>query len=98
MGPGLWSALALVWFDLICPPSQGGQRKPKETYWYVFEKNYKTYYRHLIRTPWQCVRDHGDNARFMLTGSKQDPNPLSVHGKSLSRLQDARGSSAAARL
>lgn len=81
---GLWSALALVWFDLICPPlSGGGPRKVRESHYYVFEKGYKTYYRHLVRSPWQCVRDHGDNARFMLVGSKQEVHPLAVHGEIL---------------
>lgn len=80
---GLWSALALVWFDLVCPPSASGKRKPDKAYRYILSPDYRHYYRHLVRTPWQLVRDHGENARFLLVSSREAPHPLSVHGEIL---------------
>jgi len=80
---GLWSALALVWFDLLCPPEASGERSPDKEYRYVLEANFQTYYRHLVRSPWQCIRDHGENARFMLIRPKEVADPLSIHGEIL---------------
>lgn len=83
---GLWSALALIWFDLICPAELSGERSPDKSYRYVLEENYQTYYRHLVRSPWQCVRDHGENARFMLIRPNVVPQPLAVHGEILEQI------------
>lgn len=80
---GLWTALAMVWFDLLCPPDEGGGRKVDKEYRYVLSGSFQTYYRHLVRTPWQLVRDHGEDARFMLIRPKAVANPLSVHGEIL---------------
>jgi hypothetical protein len=80
---GLWTALAIIWFDLICPPDKTGVRKVNMHYQYILESSYQTYYRHLVRSPWQCVKDHGENAKFMLIRSKDVEHPLSVHGEIL---------------
>jgi hypothetical protein len=80
---GLWSALALVWFDLICPVGPDGSRRVDKEYRYILSGSYQTYYRHLVRSPWQLVRDHGENSRFMLIRSNDVPNPLSIHGEIL---------------
>ena len=81
---GFWSAMALVWFDRLCPQANG-KWKPDKSYRYVLSQDYRHYYRHLVRTPWQLVRDHGENARFLLTSTsaKARNNPLSVHGEIL---------------
>lgn len=83
---GLWSALALVWFDLICPPEASGERSPDKSYRYVLEADYQTYYRHLVRSPWQTVRDHGEHARFMLIRPKAVAHPLAIHGEILEQI------------
>lgn len=80
---GLWSALGLFWFDSLCPRDKTGRRDPKEEYRYILSDDYRHYYRHLVRTPWQLVRDHGENARFLLISPKVNSNPLSVHGEIL---------------
>lgn len=80
---GLWSALGLLWFDRLCPADRHGHRSPKEDYRYVLSADYRHYYRHLVRSPWQLVRDHGDNARFLLISPKKQEHPLSVHGEIL---------------
>lgn len=80
---GLWSALALVWFDLLSPPSSDGTRKVDKEYRYILSGSFQTYYRHLVRSPWQLIRDHGEHARFMLIRPKEVPHPLSIHGEIL---------------
>lgn len=71
--PGLWSWLALFYFDRICPPNVDGQRHVYKQYAYVFpsEKGVETsrhYYRHLVRTPYVLVKQHGNNAKVLLSG------------------------------
>lgn len=83
---GLWSALALFWFDQLCPQDAGGHRKVAEAYRYILSHDYKHYYRHLVRTPWQLVRDHGPRAKFMLLSAKEDPKPLRRHGEMVEQL------------
>ena len=83
---GLWSGLALLWFDQLCPPDSAGNRHPKEHYRYILSDSYRHYYRHLVRTPWQLVLDHGDNARFLLISPKPQKHPLSVGGEILEQL------------
>ncbi|MGC3938743.1 hypothetical protein ACOTTU_13140 [Roseobacter sp. EG26] len=78
---GLWSALALVWFDRLCPPDANGNRLPKQEYLYVLSSDYRHYYRHLVRSPWQLVKDHGEASRFLLISPRKKTHPLSVHGE-----------------
>lgn len=82
----LWTTLALVWFDRICPRRGDGTRDVKEHYRYVLSNDYRHYYRHLIRSPWYLVRQHGENARFLLVAPQQKDNPLSVHGEILEQV------------
>ncbi|HEY5713012.1 MAG TPA: hypothetical protein VIT38_14050 [Allosphingosinicella sp.] len=81
----LWSSLALLFFDHICPPLAGGRRLDK-MYRYVLSTDYRHYYRHLVRTPWQLVRDHGENARLLLLPVTDRPYPLRIHGEILEQL------------
>ncbi|EKF42413.1 hypothetical protein NA8A_10138 [Nitratireductor indicus C115] len=80
---GLWSALALHWFDRLCPPDAGGNRSPKQEYLYALSSDYRHYYRHLVRSPWQLVKDHGEASRFLLIAPRKSAHPLSVHGEIL---------------
>ena len=80
---GLWSGLALLWFDFICPRSSGGKRKVDKEYRYILSSDYRHYYRHLVRSPWQLVRDHGKNARFLLISPRESRHPIAVHGEIL---------------
>lgn len=83
---GFWSALAIVWFDLVCPLNNSGNRKPDKEYRYVLSPDYRHYYRHLVRSPWQLVRDHGKNAEFLLISPREQKHPLCVHGEILEQL------------
>ena len=78
--PGFWSALALVWFDQLCPPAAAGKGRNVTEYRYVLSTDYRTYYRHLVRSPWLLVRDHGENAKFLLTAPREQAYPLSTPG------------------
>ena len=80
---GFWSSLALFWFDRLCPRKPDGSREAKEEYYYILSADYRHYYRHLVRSPWQLVRDHGKASRFLLISPQQQSHPLSVHGEIL---------------
>ncbi|MFC5521937.1 hypothetical protein [Polaromonas jejuensis] len=68
---GLWSWLALFFFDFLCPKNADGLRKPLQDDLYVLqpEFNFRRYYRHLVRTPWQAVRMHDEAAKVLLLSS-----------------------------
>ncbi len=82
---GLWSALALFWFDQLCPPNDGRRNVEKE-YRYILSGDFRHYYRHLVRSPWQLVRDHGENSKFLLLPTVDAPHPLRRHGEILEQL------------
>jgi hypothetical protein len=83
---GLWTALAITWFDQLCPPSANGKRKVEKDYRYILSADYRHYYRHLVRSPWQLVRDHGEHARFLLLAPTSSEHPLRRHGEVLEQL------------
>ena len=80
-----WSSLALLWFDQICPPFSTGRRVSK-SYHYILSEDYRHYYRHLVRSPWQLVRDHGHYAKLLLLPPRDNPYPLRTHGEVLEQL------------
>lgn len=50
---GLWSWLALFYFDEVCPIREG-RRRVKNDYHYIFEpKNSRHFYRHLLFIAWR---------------------------------------------
>jgi hypothetical protein len=63
---GLWSWLALLWFDQLCPKNASGQRKPSMEYNYVLSEKYNHRPRHAIYMTWQLVNRYGEDSRFML--------------------------------
>jgi hypothetical protein len=83
---GLWTGLALFWFDQLCPPLADGKRTPDNEYRYILSTDYRHYYRHLVRTPWQLLRDHGANSRFLLMSASSVTDPLRRHGDILEQL------------
>jgi hypothetical protein len=64
---GVWTWLALYFFDEICPVVSG-KRSVLEDAVYILGKsyNYQRYYRHLVRTPWFVVSNHGEHGKVML--------------------------------
>lgn len=82
----IWTSLALQWFDLLCPVKGNGKREVKDEYRYILSKDYRHFNRHLVRTPWQLVGDHGDNSKFLLIAPRHTDYPLSVHGEILEQI------------
>jgi hypothetical protein len=83
---GLWTWLSLYFFDQLCPLGADGKRKLDKQYRYVLSGDYRHYYRHLVRTPWQLSRDHGPNSRFLLMATSDGADPLRRHGDILEQL------------
>jgi hypothetical protein len=72
---GLWSWLALFFFDSICPSCEGGKRKVGATHRYVLEAaSHKTYYRHLLVGPYLILRAHRDEPERAIVLLCQPPN------------------------
>jgi len=63
---GLWSWLALFYFDELCPPDASGQRQVREDARYIPGTGWRRYYRHLLAAPLRVYRSHGDNAGLLL--------------------------------
>jgi hypothetical protein len=60
---GLWSWLALFYFDQLSP-MRGGKRRPREDYYYI--PSGRRPQRHLLAGAYQLYRMHGDHARVLL--------------------------------
>lgn len=65
---GLWTWLALFYFDQLCRPDAFGNRKALQEPLYVLEErfSFRRYYKHGIRTPWAAVKLHGKFAKVLL--------------------------------
>lgn len=72
---GLWTWLALFWFDQLCPAEPSGGRKPRRGDNYILSDRHRDYHRHAIRTTWLFVREHGPLVRFVFS------NALSKRGE-----------------
>lgn len=82
----LWAWLAAWYFDQLCDIDASGKRILRKEYVYV-PQNERLYYRHLVRTPWSVVSQHGDAAKFILiAGRADDPAPLSRQSYLLDQL------------
>ncbi|MBN1626670.1 MAG: hypothetical protein JW944_09115, partial [Deltaproteobacteria bacterium] len=65
---GLWSWLALYYFDQLCPPNNAGKRSPGQDYRYILETGFRYYHRHLLLGPYNIYLIHGDRAPLLLSG------------------------------
>ena len=73
----LWSWLAAWYFDQLCEIDASSKRLLRKEYVYV-PQNERYYYRHLVRTPWYVVMQHGETGKFLLVSAqKDDLSPLS---------------------
>jgi hypothetical protein len=68
---GLWSWLAVFYFDNICPIDGHGKRKVNETAFYILRdpQNYTKYYRHLLAYPSRIYSELGESSKIFLIGS-----------------------------
>ena len=66
---GLWSWLALYFFDQLCP-ARNGSRDVKNDYRYVFEpNNMRHFYRHILFIAWRVITIEPKHNRLLLSGS-----------------------------
>jgi hypothetical protein len=68
---GLWSWLAALFFDNICPVDGNGKRKVKETAFYVLRdpKNYTKFYRHFLAYPSRIYAELDESSKIFLIGN-----------------------------
>ncbi len=72
---GLWSWLALFYFDQLSPVGGDGKRRPREDYHYIPAKGGFRGDRHLLSGPYKLYTMHGEHARLLLYP------PMHQHGK-----------------
>lgn len=63
---GLWSWLALFYFDQLSPIDADGMRRPREDYHYIPSRMGWHKDRHLLAGPCKLFLMHGTNARLLL--------------------------------
>jgi hypothetical protein len=63
---GLWSWLALFYFDQLSPVGSDGKRRPREDYHYIPGDPGRGHERHLLAGPYRLFRMHGEHARVLL--------------------------------
>lgn len=63
---GLWSWLALYYFDQLAPVQRDGLRIPREDYHYIPDLRGWYAQRHLAQNPYKLYRLHGNKARLFL--------------------------------
>jgi len=66
--PGLWSWLALLYWDQVCPKRDDGSRHPGRDYRHIPEFGYRHRHRHLLFGPYQIYRRHRELSVLLLTG------------------------------
>ncbi len=85
----LWTWLALYYFDQLCPADAADARAVFADEAYVLDRRFSFdgYYRHLVRTPWLVVSEHGERSRVLLIpASTGGANPLSKRGEIIEQL------------
>jgi hypothetical protein len=63
---GLWSWLALFYFDQLSPVGSDGKRRPRENYHYIPSLQRRGHERHLLSGPYRLYRMHGVRSRVLL--------------------------------
>ncbi len=81
----MWSWLAAYYSEQLCPQDENGKRALRRDYVYVLSES-RTYYRHLVRTPWFLVKTHGEKCRYLLVSRPGDSAPLSRQSYMLDQL------------
>ena len=72
---GLWSWLALFYFDQLSPIGSDGKRRPREDYHYIPARSGYRSDRHLLSGPFKLYALHGERARLLLYP------PVHQHGR-----------------
>jgi hypothetical protein len=77
--PGLWTWLALFYFEQLCKRSKSGRWIPGERAKWIPDRDYRKYYRHLVRGPYQVCRIYADSpalCKALLVNSLDTPGEL----------------------
>lgn len=75
---GVWSWLALFYFDQICPGKEG-KRTPGKEYYYIPDTGYLNRHRHLLAAPYKTFKRHGEGAVLLLDSPLHIENPFQFH-------------------
>lgn len=75
---GMWSWLALLWFDKICPIIDG-KRKIRDDSHYVYISDWRDSHRHLIAASWALYDLHKERARLFLNSPLNITNDFIEH-------------------
>ncbi len=78
---GLWSWLALLLFNQLCPVSDDGHRDIRQTARYVCSSDYRHYYRHYIAASWDIFYLYGQNYSKVFLAC-----PLNIHNDFIEQL------------
>ena len=62
---GLWTWLAYIWFDYLCPSVEGA-RKIRETARYICSMEWNRFYRHLVVSTYDAYSIHGGESILFL--------------------------------
>jgi hypothetical protein len=81
---GLWSWLALLYFDSVCPADSSLRRKVRADAHYILNPDHRRIYRHLLRTPYHIIDSIPRFNRIFLE------QPLSVHGELIEQVVGGR--------
>lgn len=68
---GLWAWISAFYFDIVCPIRTDGTRKPGADARHILEpRNWKTYYRHLLASPFRLYHELGEDlSKIYLAGT-----------------------------
>ena len=73
---GIWSWMALFWFNQLCPAKADGSRNPSKPYNYILSPNYNHQPRHALQTTWVLVDRYDETARFLLSKKPNERGEL----------------------
>lgn len=57
---GLWTWLAYLWFDILCPLT-GSRRRVKDPAYYICTEHFRRDYRHLVASSYRIHEMYGDD-------------------------------------
>lgn len=63
--PGLWNWFSYLWFDQVCP-IENEKRKVYQISRYIYDFDFRKYYRHLILSSWFIYENHKKYSKVML--------------------------------
>lgn len=77
--PGEWSWLALQFFDLLCPASNGKRKVREDARYLLLPEDFRKAYRHLLAGPFllfMAHRDHPEEIRGLLATRPDAPGEV----------------------